>query len=437
MGVREQAVETLTQRVKDIQGLTEQYADTDMPAEEYSKLTGWLGEVKDLRRQITQAEGVAGARDEIKGLLDSLTNPLGNTPQPGGLSDQERRQKAGRRLSDQVITGDAYKSFLAGVAPNGEVIGSDRLKIASPPFAVDSKSLLIPRGSKALVMGLSDTSAGAFITADDLGLQDEGTARRPLTVRDVITVGQTDSDVIEYVRVTTQTNNAAPVAEAVSTVTGAKPESAVAFERVSTTVKSIAHWIPITRRALADAGQMRTFLDGFLRYGLDEELEDQILTGDGTGENFTGLSSTTGVQAQAWDTDKFITTRKARRKVRTVGRAIPNAYMMNPEDWESFELERENGDGTGAFLGGGPFALTAPRLWGLPVIESEAVPAGTAYVGDFRQMVLWDREQAQVLISDSHSDFFIRNILVMLAELRAGFGIFRPSAFVEIDLTAL
>ena len=75
-------------------------------------------------------------------------------------------------------------------------------------------------------------------------------------------------------------------------------------------------------------------------------------------------------------------------------------------------------------------------MWGLPVIESEFVPEGTAFVGDFRQMVIWDREETTIRATDSHSDFFIRNMVAILGELRAAFGVLRPAAIVEIDLTA-
>jgi HK97 family phage major capsid protein len=368
-----------------------------------------------------QLSNTEEAAAEAKSLLAALSNPVGDHPQPSGQAPNEAAQarKRASRLGDQFVTSTDYQEWTKSLPSDGS-----RAKVgSSPPIAVDSK---------ALITGASDTSAGAFVFNDvQEGLIELG--RRPLVMRDIITVGETNSDTVEYVRVTTETNNAAPVAEAVSTVTGAKPESALAFEKVTTAVKTVAHWIPITRRALADAGQMRTYVDGFLRAGLEQELEDQMVTGDGTGENFTGLGSITGVQSQAWDTDFFVTARKARRKVRTVGRAIPNGYLLNPEDWEAMELET---DAEGRYYFGGPAAMAAPRLWGLPVIESEAVPVGTGYVGDFRQLVLWDREQAQILVSDSHSDFFIRNLLVILAELRAAFGCLRPTAIVEMDLTA-
>ena len=74
---------------------------------------------------------------------------------------------------------------------------------------------------------------------------------------------------------------------------------------------------------------------------------------------------------------------------------------------------------------------------GHPRVESEAVPVGTAITAAFDRGIIWDREQATVAVSDSHADFFIRNLVAILAELRLAFGIFRPSAFCIIDLAAI
>lgn len=287
---------------------------------------------------------------------------------------------------------------------------------------------------KTLITGTSPNSAGAFVTTDRLDIVDAGTFYRPLTVIDLLTRGSTDSDTVEYVREGTHTNNAAPVAEATATTgsSGTKPESAMAFLLVTEAVKTIAHWIPASRRALADAAQIRTLIDSFLRYGLQEELEDQVLNGNGTGENFTGILSTAGIQAQAYATDVLTTTRKARTKVLLGGRTNPNGYLMHPLDWEAFDLLK---DSESRYYFGGPSVLGNPRLWGLPVVESEAIAQGVALCANFRFAVIWLRMAAQILISDSHADFFVRNLIAILAEERAAFGVIRPAAFVNVDLT--
>ncbi|MFF5451873.1 phage major capsid protein [Streptomyces sp. NPDC012950] len=408
------------------------------------------GEAKDLREHMAKATEAKAGIEERKGNdeLRATLAQLGDDIALNAKTDEggQRRTASGfhlpeqgKSLGAQFVESPEYKGLLAQAAASGG------------QFAKNQRVQSEMWGAKALVTGGSDTSAGSLVQNDYRGLAvGLDVFQRPLRLRDVVTPGQTTSDTVEYVRVTSVTNNAAPVAEATSSAAptapggagalvnnaggGYKPESGVALAKVTAAVKTIAHWMPATKRALSDAAQVRTLIDAFLLYGLEEELEDQMVQGDGTGENFEGISNVSGTQSQAWDSDLLTTTRKARTKVRLVGRSIPNAYLLNPADTEALDLLQDN---EARFYFGGPSgAGTAQMLWGLPVIETEAVPAGTGYVGDFRKAVLWDREQATIQVTDSHLDFFVRNLVAILAEMRAAFGVLQPSAFVEIDLTA-
>lgn len=405
-------------------------------------------EAKDLREHMAKATAAKAAIEERKGndelkatlaqlgddiALNAKTDEKGNRQTASGFHLPDKAKS----LGEQFTNSPEYKALLAQ-APNGKFGAKQRIQSEMVGF-------------KSLVTGGSDTSGGALVQNDWRGLQvGLDLFQRPLRLRDVVTQGTTTSDTVEYVRVTSVTNNAAPVAEATTAAAptapesagalvnaaggGYKPESGLALAKVTATVKTIAHWMPATKRALSDAAQIRTLIDAFLLYGLEEELEDQMIQGDNTGENFEGLGTVSGVQAQAWDTNLLTTLRKARTKVRTVGRSIANAYLFNPADLETLDLLQDN---EGRYYFGGPTASgSANPLWGVGVVETEAVPAGTGYVGDFRKAVLWDREQATVQVTDSHLDFFVRNLVAILAEMRAAFGVLQPSAFVEIDLTA-
>lgn len=415
--------------------------------DESAQLRELIGKATDAKNRAGKAKGDAAVRAAIGDLGDSigLNEKSGERRTPNGLIVPDR----GKSIGQHYIESNEYKSLIGSV-PGGQFTKQHRVQ-ANP---VGFKQLL-PRkgGQKALVTGDSDTSGGAFLRGDDLGLQvGLEPFQRPLTLRDIVTNGTTQSDSLEYVRVTSITNNAAPVAEATTAAPptapgsagalvnaaggGYKPESGLAVARVTTPVRTIAHWIPVTKRALADAAQMLTLIDNFLEYGLEEELEDQMIAGDGTGENFEGLANVSGVQSQAWDTNLLTTLRKAKTKVRTVGRSIPNGYVVNPVDVEALDLLTDNEN---RFYFGGPGGSGLPGtqpVWNLPVIESEAVPAGTAYVGDWKKAILWDRQQSTITTTDSHADFFIRNLVAILAELRAAFGVIQPTAFVKIDLTA-
>lgn len=419
-----------------IRALTEK-ADTedrDLNDEERGAVQTAFAKAEDVKRKLETAKSDAKIRAAVRDLGTGFDFEPDNGSKAkvtaGGLIVPDGRKSLGQLYTES----NEYRELLTSV-PGGQFTKQHR--VASRPTGF---TRLVPkRGTKALVTGTSDTSAGAFVQNDYIGLQvGADIFQRPLMIRDLITPGTTDSDTVEYVRVTAFTNAAVPVAEATTTSNGTKPESALTTAKVTTPVKTIAHWIPVTKRALSDAAQIRTLIDNFLEYGLEEELEDQIVAGDGTGENFEGLATVSGTQSQAWDTDLLTTTRKAKTKVRTVGRSVPNAYLLNPLDVEAMDLLQDN---EARFYRGGPVgtvggALGAAPLWDLPVIESEAVPQGTGWVGDFRKAILWDREQSAITMSDSHANFFIQNLVAILAEMRAAFGVIQPSAFVEIDLTA-
>lgn len=343
------------------------------------------------------------------------------TPHTGDPERDDLITRA-QSLGDQFVNSEAFKSWFKKEFPNGHV--PERASVKSPGIEV-----------KTLLTGVSSTSAGAMVVNERLNIIDQGTFYQPLDVLNLISRGTTNSDTVEYVREGTHTNNAAAVAEATATgdATGAKTESAMVLAIVTEVVKTLAHWIPVTRRALADAGQLRTMIDNFLRYGLQRVLIDQVLNGSGVGENFTGIYNTTGTGTQAWTTNILTTTRMARTKVMVEGRAEPNGYLLHPTDWETIDLLQDN---EARYFFGGPSAIGNPRLWGLPVVTSEINAVGFGLCADFRLAMLWDREQTQILVSDSHSDFFIRNLLAVLAEMRAAFGVIRPAAFIEMDLTA-
>jgi HK97 family phage major capsid protein len=65
----------------------------------------------------------------------------------------------------------------------------------------------------------------------------------------------------------------------------------VPFEAAVADVVTFAASIPATRRIVAEANQLRQSLDSVLRNDLGLEVEDQIIGGNGTGENFLGISN--------------------------------------------------------------------------------------------------------------------------------------------------
>lgn len=356
-----------------------------------------------------------------------------------GVSEKAQLNARAKSLGLTVIDSPEFKSLM-GSFPDGRVPTKSRVQ--SSPIQV-----------KSLFTGASATSAGAFVVNERTDII-EMLGRRPLSIRSLVANRRTTSDTVEFVQETSHTNSAAIVAEATSSAAptlpaltgdslsagaslvnatggGYKPEGSWAFAVATAVVKTIAEWVPVTKRAIADVAQLEGLINDELRADVLEAEEEQILNGDGQGENFYGINATSGIQTQEWTTDLFTTLRKGVTKLRTVGRVNPTALVLNPADAEAIDLAQ---DGNDRYYYGGPQAIGQRTVWGVPVIESEAQTAGVGLMGDFGKAVLWDREQTTVTMTDSHADFFIRNLVAVLAEERLAFGVTRPTAFVSLDL---
>lgn len=406
----------------------------DLTDGERTEIGDLLKSVADQKGELNLAKADESMRAALKGLDGDITPQDFVDADPEEVARRLAAAKAGLTGSRRTTMGEAFvKSSnyaeIMKLAPNGRFREKTRIESGAVHL-------------KTLVTGGSDTSAGAFIINDNIGLQaglDQ--FQRPLNVKGMLTNGATQSDTVEYVQVTGTTNNAAPVAESTTTATpgspspatGVKPESAMVLGKKTALVRTFAHWIPATTRALTDAAQIRTLIDAFLTYGLAEELEDQIVNGDGTGENFDGITHVSGTQdLDTTGMDFLKAIRRARTLVRVVGRSVASAYLMHPYDWERADLLVDN---NGRYYFGGPAQLGTPNIWGLPVVESEAVAEGTLICADFRKAILWDREDSTLAVSNSHADFFVRNMVAILAEDRYAFGIIQPNAFVTADIS--
>ena len=270
-----------------------------------------------------------------------------------------------------------------------------------------------------------DASAGAGIFSDRLpGVVEE--PLRPLTIRSLLDVGTTSSNLIEWIKELLFTNNAEVVSEGAT-----KPESDITYEREDVPVRTIAHWIHATRQVLADFPQLQTLINGPLSYGLKIVEENEILLGDGTGEHILGLipqatSYNTGLNRPSDTMIDII--RHAILQVR-LSFYSASGIVLTPTDWHNIELTKDNEN---RYLMANPQGNLPPMLWGRPVVESDGMPNDQFLVGAFRlAATLFDREQATIAVSTEDRDNFIKNMVTILCEERIALAVARPAAFVH------
>jgi HK97 family phage major capsid protein len=253
---------------------------------------------------------------------------------------------------------------------------------------------------------------------------------RRLTIRDVLPTGRTNSNLVQFTRELVFTNNAGPQYASPARENVTKPESGITFQLANAPVITLAHWIPVSKQVLDDAPQLQGYINGRLMYGLKLEEEDQLLNGDGTGSNISGIldsgNYTVYNRGQSGDTN-----------VDTIRRAITQAALseynadtiiLNPADWEEIELQK----GTdGHYIWANPALAAGPQLWGRRVIATNSISSGTFLVGAFAMGAqIWDRQDASLLISFENDTNFVKNMATLLVEERLALTVYRPSAFV-------
>lgn len=249
---------------------------------------------------------------------------------------------------------------------------------------------------------------------------------RRMTIRSLLMPGSTSTNSVEFVKESGFTNNARPVTEAAQ-----KPESQITFLEDTAPVRTIAHWIQASKQVLADAAQLRSHIDGRMRYGLAYKEELQLLAGDGTGQNIHGLKPQATPFAsplQLTGLTKIDILRLAMLQVR-LAEYPANGVLLNPIDWTEIELTK---DANGVYIFANPQSLAGPVIWGLPVVDTQAQTEGDFTVGAFNMAAqIFDRETATVEVSTEDRDNFVKNMVTILAEQRLALAVYRGEAIVD------
>lgn len=352
---------------------------------------------------------------ELKGMFEKVDEQLKEMQ-----VKQSRHGQGGRELKSlgaAFTSSDVYKSMES----SGR--GSNQ------PMSMDKKD----------ISNLA-ASAGALVRPDRDGrvFQDPN---RPMRIRDLIPTVPTASNAVEFMRELAFTNNAGPQGTVAGIGSGefvAKNKSELTYELVTKPVRTIAHWMAASRQVLSDAPMLQNLIDNRLTYGLDLESDDQLLNGDGTGQNLDGILQDAaindagelpaGTAAADIPSAMIDHIRKAIRIEQQAEYYNMTGLVLNPVDWEILETAKAT-DGHYLMVSM-PTGRATETVWRVPVIVTNAMPASTFLIGDWNMgSVIYDREDVSVRVSESHADYFVKNGVAVLAEERFTLAIPLPLAF--------
>ena len=393
--------------------MSEQKSAAEMAAELKSLIDSRVDAIKGMAEDALgkakngedTVRSIKESQDEALTELNAMRVKLGELEQKAAREGS--REELQKTFGERFVEDERVKSFLSNEPSSGKV--DMRFKATINSATTDTAG-----------------AAGAGVQTTRLpGILE--LPQRRMTIRDLLSQGRMDGSTLEYVRETGFTNNAAPVAELAQ-----KPESDVKFDLVSTSAKVIAHWMKASRQILSDFSQLRSVIDQRLMYGLAYAEENQLLNGDGTGQNLNGIIP----QASAFTAPTSITSPTSIDNLRLAMLQAELALfpstgvVLNPIDWARIELEK---DTTGRYIIGNPQGNIAPTIWGRPVVTTQAIAEDKFLTGAFRLGAqVFDRWDARVEVGYVNDDF-TKNLVTILAEERLALAVYRPEAFVFGD----
>ncbi|HAK1771091.1 TPA: phage major capsid protein [Salmonella enterica] len=309
-------------------------------------------------------------------------------------------------VGQQVISAEALKTFSASVE--------------------GGKRVSIPVNAALISSGVAE---GVVEPQRLPGI--DTTPKQRLFIRDLIAPGRTSSPAIFWVQQTGFTNKAAVVPENTQ-----KPYSDIAFATKITPVTTVAHMFKASKQILDDFAQLQSTVDAEMRYGLKYVEEQEILFGDGTGVHLHGIVP----QASAFSAEFRVEQQNGIDDLRLamlqaqLARFPASGHVLHFIDWAKIELTK---DTLGRYILANPSGLTGPTLWGLPVVATEAAAfKGKFLTGAFNAGAqIFDREDANVVISTENADDFEKNMISIRCEERLALAVKRPEAFIYGSFT--
>lgn len=346
---------------------------------------------------------------------DARTKARGGFIHPGAGGAGPENLGQFKSLGERVREEKAFKAWQASGGAGGVTLQfEDMLPSEFLAKAAQFETL----GGKALM-----TRAAGF-APESLRLPGFVEAvTRPIQMLDIIPMGNVSQAAVPYMEETTRTHAAAERAEGADFA-----ESEFIFTERTVPVQKITDSLPVTDEQLEDVALIESYINSRLAFGVRQRLDGQCLNGNGTAPNMRGILNTSGIQTRAKGADPVMDAiYKAMVGIRVTGRAIPTHICMNPLDWQDVRLTKT---ADGIYLYGSPSEAGPERLWGLPIVQADALAENTALVGSFDPswITLFERRGIDIQVGYVGTQFAAGRRTVR-ADMRGALVVMRPAAF--------
>ena len=343
---------------------------------------------------------------------------------------------------------------LSGIEKKMNELGDEQVKLARQMLAMEQKGTAKHAGGQnRMTLGQRFVNSEAFknfragnitkatlaaaspvVTPDGAVQSDYRGIKGQPELANVVTAEfppiPTSSNSISYLKEKAFTNSAAETAEG-----AVKPESKMEFELADAPVRTIPHFIRVTKQLADDAPALAAYIDNRMMYGLDRRIEKQLLVGDGTGQNLKGIFATGNYTAHGFTEDNMPTGSTILDMIRRCASTMAltgyraRAVFLNPMDWDTILGMK---DTNGNYIIGRPSESgESIRPWGLRVIASPEVTQGQFMVGDtVMGATAYERQGPTLEMFEQDSDNVQKNLFTIRCECRMAFAVESANAFI-------
>jgi len=317
-----------------------------------------------------------------------------------------------RTIGDQFIASEAYQALKARGLGGSWTTGPVELKgTYNRGFKTVGDDIVDEVSADEELLGAPQVVPGIVPIFTDV-------APYKLVVADLFGQGIATTNSIVFLRESIVDDDAYIVAEKAS-----KPSSYIEFDKTTTAVEKLATHLAISDEMMEDAPQVASYINSRLALFVRRAEEAYLLT-----KLDDNVSQTSSGGSNDFDDIYFGMT-----DVRVNGGLEPDALLIHPTDDAALVTSKDAVDGQ--YFSGGPYAPPIQNPWGLRKIITSALPLNTAIVGAFREgATVWRRGGVTVEASNSHSDFFLKNLTALRAEERLALTVYRPLAFTYITV---
>lgn len=261
--------------------------------------------------------------------------------------------------------------------------------------------------------------------------------QRELAVADLFSQGTVDGNAIKYPVWGKPTGAGFVVTEG-----GEKPLFSYGITKWETdSLAEIAGLFEISDLMAEDAAYVVSSINNALRYTLDLNEENSLVSGTGESGTIKGVLNREGVLVATTTAANL-----ADEILHQIGQVqeesgLPaDGIIINPADYFALRTAK---DANGQYFAGGPFTGAYGNgnvrqflpIWTTPTVVTSAIAKGTVLVGAFKRGGTVLRKGGIIVdTTNAHKDNFAHDILAIRARKRVGLQVTHPSAFAKITV---